>query len=640
MFSSIEEEQYLEVISKCYWPLFKLAENGYKIGIELSGLTLDLICSLDPSWVNRFKALLEQNKVELIGSGYSQIIGPLVPAKLNEWNQLLGMSTYRKLLGVVPEVALVNEMAYSEGLVEIYVAAGYKAIIMEWNNAKKYNKSWEELWHWLPQIAKGGNNYSIPVIWADSIIFQKFQRYVHGEINQEDYFQFQESKPQNNYYPLYCNDVEIFDFRPGRYKTEKTIISAQSEWDKIISLFEALIDNGNSTVFPSEVILGITTEGAGNLVNLSNSVQPIPVKKQDKYNINRWALSGRSDFEINTKCYQLYDIIHSKQDKFKLSDWKELCFLWSSDFRTHITKTRWKSYSKRLALAENNWKLNGGKIDNKHLNNQYHSFESDETGQNPIGLAAMETPGVKIILNRKRGGTIEKCIFNKLSDLPLFGRVEHGFYEDISLGADFYSGHTVIFPAAKHKFTDILATTSTIEKEYSNIISHSEAKDGGTVVHTKLSLNSESLTIKKTISLSTRFPGIIHPINFTLIPKSWDRKSLYFATKNGGNSYEYFNFGEIEIDHGSYYSPLISSLQSLGATNGELIIGDSEKKIKFTHNPAIGAMLPSIKYLPIDKEIFFCRVTYSALEMDETFRSNNFEHIIASSVTITPITDE
>ena len=78
-FSSIEEERRAEVIARCYWPLLRLAEKHAHVGIEVSGYTLEQIAATDPAWITQARALLAQNKIELIGSGYSQMIGPLVP---------------------------------------------------------------------------------------------------------------------------------------------------------------------------------------------------------------------------------------------------------------------------------------------------------------------------------------------------------------------------------------------------------------------------------------------------------------------------------------------------------------------------------------------------------------------------------
>ncbi len=83
-FSSIEEEQRGEVIARCYWPLLKLAEAHGPIGIEATGFTLEEIAARDPAWIAKARALIASGKVELIGSGYAQIIAPLVPARVTE----------------------------------------------------------------------------------------------------------------------------------------------------------------------------------------------------------------------------------------------------------------------------------------------------------------------------------------------------------------------------------------------------------------------------------------------------------------------------------------------------------------------------------------------------------------------------
>ena len=84
MFSSIEENQRTEVIKKCYWPILNLAsEHKIPIGIEATGLTLELINAIDKNWVNELKNLIEKGLCEFIGSGYSQIIGPIVPYEIN-----------------------------------------------------------------------------------------------------------------------------------------------------------------------------------------------------------------------------------------------------------------------------------------------------------------------------------------------------------------------------------------------------------------------------------------------------------------------------------------------------------------------------------------------------------------------------
>ena len=78
-YSSIEEEERLTVIERCYWPLLRLIEK-YKIpvGLEASAYTLGEINRLDPAFIKKLKILIKNNDCDFIGSGFSQIIGPLV----------------------------------------------------------------------------------------------------------------------------------------------------------------------------------------------------------------------------------------------------------------------------------------------------------------------------------------------------------------------------------------------------------------------------------------------------------------------------------------------------------------------------------------------------------------------------------
>ena len=101
--------------------------------------------------------------------------------------------------------------------------------------------------------------------------------------------------------------------------------------------------------------------------------QPIPVKKQEKYNVNRWALTGRDDLKINTEVYRIYKaLLNGNPDK---NDWKKLCYLASSDFRTHITEKRWRKYKKELYNFSGKWHLN---IKNLHCRKKEQIFKIKE----------------------------------------------------------------------------------------------------------------------------------------------------------------------------------------------------------------------------------------------------------------------
>ena len=96
MFSAIAKEKRLEVIEKCYWPLLELAENKeFCISIESSALTLEIIAEICPDWILKLKELINSGVVEFIGSGYSQIIAPIVPLAVVEKNISLGNKIYK-----------------------------------------------------------------------------------------------------------------------------------------------------------------------------------------------------------------------------------------------------------------------------------------------------------------------------------------------------------------------------------------------------------------------------------------------------------------------------------------------------------------------------------------------------------------
>jgi len=181
-FSSIEEERRPHVIASCYWPLLQLAERHSHLGIEISGYTLEEIARLDPGWITRARELAAANRIEIIGSGYSQMIGPLVPARVMAENLRIGNDVYDALLGVKPAVALVNEQAFSAGLVEHYLDAGYRALLMDWDNPSANHPEWDAERQYLPQYAAGLDGRRIAVLWTNTAAFQQMQRFVSDDI--------------------------------------------------------------------------------------------------------------------------------------------------------------------------------------------------------------------------------------------------------------------------------------------------------------------------------------------------------------------------------------------------------------------------------------------------------------------------
>jgi len=75
-------------------------------------------------------------------------------------------------------------------------------------------------------------------------------------------------------------DAEIFNFRPGRFRTEEKL-SSSSEWERLGKALSAVTaEPGINLIGPSHVLKLIDREGGGSLLQLESANCPVPVKKQ------------------------------------------------------------------------------------------------------------------------------------------------------------------------------------------------------------------------------------------------------------------------------------------------------------------------------------------------------------------------
>jgi hypothetical protein len=627
-YSSIEEEQRPEVIRKCYWPLLRLARRySLPVGIEASGSTLETVAALDPAWIRELRELSSGGFCEFVGSGYAQIIGPLVPARVNAANLRIGNEVYEELLGFRPAIALVNEQAYSSGMVRHYLDAGYRAIVMEWHNPALFHPEWDKEWRFMPQIACGHGDERIPVIWNNAIAFQKFQRYAHGEIELHEYLDYLVGhlSGQTRVLSLYGNDAEIFDFRPGRYHTEAPL-PEEVEWERISRLFEIIAaDHRFTCIRPGQALDHLVPPGGGNTIRLESPEQPVPVKKQGKYNIIRWAATGRDDLGINTACMRIYTHL-SRTDNRDDAAWKELCSLWGSDFRTHITERRWESFRHRLAAFEDRlevarravdpWRFSGSR-GGTSLPSGIGAFTVRREGRYLI----LESDRLRTRLNCSRGLAVDSLYFKDVSENPLCGTLYHGYYDDISYGADFYTGHVILERPDRPKITDLAPVDPSV----------SPADVGGSVcvsadIPTELGRLNKAVLLHDdppALELSYTFDwtdvtgSTLRIGNITLNPECFEKQSLFFRTHNGGGMPETFPVTGHEIDHAKAVSSLVSSSYAMGITENIVELGDARKRIIIEIDRASCAVIGFVTYHEIS-DSYFCRFALSAAERDDT----------------------
>lgn len=625
-YSSIEQDQRPEVVQRCYWPLLRLVRSReLPVGIEASAYTLECIRGIDPGWVIEFASLCSEGLCELVGSGYVQLIGPLVPPEVNAANLRLGNEAYERLLGVRPAIALINEQAYSAGLVQHYIDASFRAIIMEWDNPSRYHPEWSPELRYLPQMACGQHGEEIPLIWNKSIAFQKFQRLAHGEMELEEYLPYLYGHLSENprVFPVYGNDVEIFDFRPGRYHTEPALREI-GEWERISRLFDAILkDERFEFILPSGTLDWMGVPGAGNRLRLESAEDPVPVKKQEKYNITRWAVTGRNDLGINTACRRLYEALKERSEPDDES-WRELCYLWSSDFRTHITDKRWSAYLERLHAFER--RLDIGKRtatsgSSRIIEAQLPAgFRSRREGR----FLKLENDLVQVVLNCRRGLAIDSLVVKKISDKSLLGTLAHGYYQDIALGADYYSGHLVLETPGQPKITDLAAVEPRIgcaEDGESIVVCGEVATPLGTIRKRVQVSSGGQLGLEYELQWAEMPPCSLRLAHVTLNPEAFNPERLYFESHNGGFRAERFSVATKRIEHGRSVSFLVSASGAMGMTNGELNLGDQDRNVKVETRPQQACLVAQMVFLPLVGS-FFYRASFSASELDDTCRNH------------------
>lgn len=630
-YSSIEEQQRRKVINTCYWPLLEIAEK-YRFfpGIELTGYTLQEIERLDPLWVKKLRELYQRKRVEVVSSGYSQLIGPLVPGKVNEVNYFHGNEVYRQLLGDIPKMVLVNEQTFSKGMTSHYIRSGYRSMFMEWNNPFSHHPSWDPLWKYYPQLVRDDIGNELSVVWNDSIGFQKFQRYAHGEFSLGEMREYVGAQvgPPGASLCLYGNDVEVYNFRPGRYQTEVTLDSKKNEWRKIDALLAALIEDDRFLfVLPSTVSQFEQDSLSNHSIDLTCAKIPIPTKKQGKYNVVRWAVTGRDDYRINNVCYQIYEALA----ELPIEDdrWKELTYLWSSDFRTHITTKRWSTYLHRLNQMVSTVEQQSTRKASCQMREEGEPIGDQETFSiSQHGkILEVDCRTMKVRLNTRRGLAIEALTFKEVNNQPLCGTIPHGYYNHIDLGADFYTGHFVLESPGTPKVTDLEPVTV-------QLLQRRDQLDVFGPVMTPLGVIEKRLTIVPALSKIfikydmdfKKMPlGALRLAFVTLLPEQYDRESLFFQTHNGGEM-ERFSLGNQSVAHGDNVSFLVSAKQAVGMTEKKLWIGDKHHAICLEAEQNSAALIGQIQYSPL-RDTFLYRAALSMRELDETSRQSKEKEV-------------
>ncbi len=634
-YSAIEVDARPKVVERCYWPLLAAVERtGLPVGIELTGFTLEQISIIDPPWLDAFRGLVELGLAELVGSGRSQLIGPLVPAAVIRANLELGQRDYEAHLGLRPRLVLVGEQAYSSSLVDHYAEAGFEGLVMEWNNAASNHPEWGDGPGQRPARVRGNEGHVLPILWNDAIAFQKFQRYAHGEQERAElvgWLADQRSRGRRALC-LYGNDAEVFDHRPGRYASESRL-AVDGEWQRIESLFQWLRrDDRFECRLPSRILEVFAPAGQepgkaqGEPLVLGCAAKPVQVKKQGKYNVTRWAVTGRDDLGLNSACHRLHRRL-SEQDpeQRRGDDWRALCDLWSSDLRTHITDRRWQQARRDLAALESRLGADpvvpGGPAPWLWPAVPETALPAWAALRRDHRRLLLRTSECEVELSTARGLAILGLAIRPVGDARLCGTLPHGYFDDIVLGADFYSGHLVFESPARAKITDLSPCTPElcIGPEAIALRAHIETPLGSLFKMIVLRRDVPEVEIHYRLAWERMPLGALRLGHLTLLPEAFDAEALEMRSHLGGERLERFGFGECDFAHGAPVSFLVSANTALGLSRGELQLGDAKRRLRARIDMGEAALVAMVSHQRV-REKHLTRVAFSAREMDETSR--------------------
>jgi hypothetical protein len=615
-YSSIDEEQHPEVLERCYRPLLRLAsERGIPLGIEAPAWTLLRIAQLDPGWIGDLRRLIGQGLVEFIGSGWAQIIGPLVPGRVVSENLRLGWRAYHGLLGVAPRLALINEQAWSSSLLPLYRNAGAEAVIMEWENPASIHPEWPRTWRYHPQLAQGGG-VQLPVIWNHSIAFQKMQRLAHGEIPLEEWADWvlaHASATEDRALCIYGNDAETFDFRPGRYDTEEHI--GTDEWRIIGEALRHVTQRGARHVLPASLLQCPASSHAWQPVRLDSPAHPVPTKKQPKYNVIRWACGGRDAPLANTWCERIYRGMLNQPETVTDEDWRTLCELWASDVRTHLTLERWHRWRARASAQLSRW-MPPDTATPQPMAESAVRYRVERCGR----FLDVHSEGLTLRLNLRRGLTLDQMVFATLGPHWLLGTLHHGRLDDIAWSADFYTWETVLELPGRPKITDLQACEPEISEVAGRLrISASIATPLGAIRKTITVSGGARPAVELELKLLWEEipPGSLRLGDLLINPDAFDRNQLQITTHMGGLTPETFHLAATPLDHGRAWSALISAQQCLGVTEGWLEFGDRDRRLRVEVDRTSQAV-PALLTLADTPDAYVFRIQFSGRELDDT----------------------
>ncbi len=655
-FSSIPVQDYPLVLDRCFWPVMAELEaaDHLRLGLEFPASSLKWIADHDPSFITALSSLIDSGKAELVGSGLTQAITPLIPSFVGSKNLELGNELYQRIIGIRPRVAYSNEQTMSQGAARLYSAAGFDGLVVDWENASQSANLSPELRWSVPHLADSDLGF----LWSSTVMFQRTQRVAYGQLDEQEYLDGIAKLQQPETVPLciYSNDWEVFDYHPGKPPLPELLPSTPAQQlPRLLTLFrEVSSSNLGRFILPSEVLDKYSTDRE---VHVGGASAPLVTKKQPKYNPARWALCGSTTSTVNTACAELgqrVERLHamaSANDSEALQQIDQrLVLLHASDLRTQVTHDKGQATIRSIgqldalvldlehqqtgrtelaAVTITNtsgglWKGWPISIDIALAPAEFpESVRLDLAGHAPLpqqieseqrypdgslryarivvaGLALQEreagclslqptarpnrsminvvdptirTPHVTLTVTNGRGATIARLEF-PATGAPRTGQIPYGQLSPIHLTPDWYTGNVVIVDGDGNQTTDLSPVDVFVAQDpdawpvRQPVMSQTQT---GGVVFTRttwVSCIEPRVDLDIVLDVPRMTPRSLHAGILSFDPSDLQNLPLSFATVNGGDTPDVYEFGSESIMQSASSSRAVSVSSCLGTTEG------------------------------------------------------------------------
>jgi len=554
------------MVAEAYAPLVELLEQQpwLTLVLEASGRTLERFARLAPELLARLRVLHGAGRLGWLGSGDARLVGPLVPAAVNRWNQALGREAAQRLLGVLPRCAFVQHMAWSQGLVDAYLDAGYEALVTGWSAGRGVPPGGDEGWRSRVAWTVSPTGRRVRLVLADSALARALGAAVTGAGAEPDELlralPQERARGERGHLVLSLDGLETLPLAdPGR--------GPRAAVERLGALCARLHAQGLGFTTP-ERLLDDARATPRETLRLTDGAAPVLVPAELEAPLARWALGGHDAAGINARCFARVHELERRGGTAR--DWQLLCRAWSSNLRGDLREERWRRFATSLPYPG-----------------------PDPAGPTDVALRvriaerggarlALASDGVRVVLNLRRGLTLDTLAFQRSGERPLLGTLPRAALAPESPPQARTSGHCEWSEPGADPLTDLAPVEAEVEEGEHCLIARARVPTALGKLDKEVRAYAQRLELRYRLSaLGPRPRGRLWAGILTLMPETLGPR-LWIACAHGGANERF------ELDLAS------EGATFLGATDGWLALDDGRQGLAVTWPQGEVACLPLV----------------------------------------------